>query len=71
MRASNVALNESLGHQLMGAMHHRGRSSDASTSESLGGTGSYRGMIGAAEELDCFRAHIRLREPDKSEDKVE
>ncbi|RWV77199.1 hypothetical protein GW17_00062015 [Ensete ventricosum] len=28
-------------------------------------------MIGAAGELDCFRAHIRLREPDKSEDKAE
>ncbi|RZR70485.1 hypothetical protein BHM03_00000095 [Ensete ventricosum] len=23
-------------------------------------------MIGAARELDCFSAHIRLREPDKS-----
>ncbi|RRT43993.1 hypothetical protein B296_00052944 [Ensete ventricosum] len=28
-------------------------------------------MIGAARELDCFRAHIRFRELDKSEDKVE
>ncbi|RWW40657.1 hypothetical protein BHE74_00053908 [Ensete ventricosum] len=28
-------------------------------------------MIGEAGELDCFIAHIRLREPDKSEDKVE
>ncbi|RWV98417.1 hypothetical protein GW17_00038737 [Ensete ventricosum] len=28
-------------------------------------------MIGAAGELDCFSAHIRLREPGKSEDKVE
>ncbi|RWV88202.1 hypothetical protein GW17_00049728 [Ensete ventricosum] len=28
-------------------------------------------MIGAAEELDCFSAHIRLKEPDKSEDKAE
>ncbi|RWW61647.1 hypothetical protein BHE74_00031270 [Ensete ventricosum] len=28
-------------------------------------------MIGAARELDCFSAHIRLREPDKSEDKAE
>ncbi|RWW64938.1 hypothetical protein BHE74_00027800 [Ensete ventricosum] len=28
-------------------------------------------MIGAAGELDCFSAHIRLREPDKSEDKAE
>ncbi|RWV88277.1 hypothetical protein GW17_00049652 [Ensete ventricosum] len=27
-------------------------------------------MIGAARELDCFGAHIRLREPDKSEDKA-
>ncbi|RWV94616.1 hypothetical protein GW17_00042829 [Ensete ventricosum] len=29
------------------------------------------GMIGAAGELDCFSAHIRLWEPDKSEDKAE
>ncbi|RZS19091.1 hypothetical protein BHM03_00051439 [Ensete ventricosum] len=29
------------------------------------------GMIRAAGELDYFSAHIRLREPDKSEDKVE
>ncbi|RWW37719.1 hypothetical protein BHE74_00057124 [Ensete ventricosum] len=28
-------------------------------------------MIGAAGELDCFSAHICLREPDKSEDKAE
>ncbi|RZS04314.1 hypothetical protein BHM03_00034636 [Ensete ventricosum] len=28
-------------------------------------------MIGAAGELDCFSAYIRLREPDKSEDKAE
>ncbi|RWW46700.1 hypothetical protein BHE74_00047349 [Ensete ventricosum] len=34
--------------------------------------GKFRGsMIGAAEELDCFSAHIRLKEPDKSEDKAE
>ncbi|RWW64653.1 hypothetical protein BHE74_00028091 [Ensete ventricosum] len=28
-------------------------------------------MIGAAGELDYFSAYIRLREPDKSEDKAE
>ncbi|RZS06407.1 hypothetical protein BHM03_00037057 [Ensete ventricosum] len=28
-------------------------------------------MIGAAGELDCFSAHIRLREPGKSEDKAD
>ncbi|RWW51452.1 hypothetical protein BHE74_00042198 [Ensete ventricosum] len=28
-------------------------------------------MIEAAEELDYFSAHIRLREPDKSEDKID
>ncbi|RRT83395.1 hypothetical protein B296_00010363 [Ensete ventricosum] len=28
-------------------------------------------MIGAAGELGCFSAHIRLREPDKSEDKAD
>ncbi|RZS12113.1 hypothetical protein BHM03_00043499 [Ensete ventricosum] len=58
--ASELALDESLGHQLMGVVYHRGRSPSASTS-----------MIGAAGELDYFSAHIRLREPDKSEDKAE
>ncbi|RWW72846.1 hypothetical protein BHE74_00019318 [Ensete ventricosum] len=28
-------------------------------------------MIGATGELDCFSAHIHLREHDKSEDKAE
>ncbi|RZS23454.1 hypothetical protein BHM03_00056394 [Ensete ventricosum] len=28
-------------------------------------------MIGAARELDYFNAHIRLREPDRSEDKAD
>ncbi|RWV91660.1 hypothetical protein GW17_00046043 [Ensete ventricosum] len=28
-------------------------------------------MIRVARELDCLRAHIRLRDPDKSEDKIE
>ncbi|RWV88354.1 hypothetical protein BHE74_00020249 [Ensete ventricosum] len=28
-------------------------------------------MIRVARELDCFSAHIRLREPGKSEDKAE
>ncbi|RZS12948.1 hypothetical protein BHM03_00044462 [Ensete ventricosum] len=58
--ASELALDESLSHQHMGAVYHQGRSPSASTS-----------MIGEAGELDCFIAHIRLREPDKSEDKVE
>ncbi|RZS19227.1 hypothetical protein BHM03_00051599 [Ensete ventricosum] len=35
------------------------------------GTRLYKGMIRAAGELDCFSAHIRLREPNKSEDKAE
>ncbi|RZS19065.1 hypothetical protein BHM03_00051420 [Ensete ventricosum] len=30
-----------------------------------------QGMIGAIEEWDCSSAYIRLREPDKSEDKAE
>ncbi|RWV81593.1 hypothetical protein GW17_00056969 [Ensete ventricosum] len=51
--ASKLASDESLGHQHMGAVYHRGS------------------MIRAAGELDCFSAHIRLREPDKSEDKAE
>ncbi|RWW83492.1 hypothetical protein BHE74_00008001 [Ensete ventricosum] len=33
--------------------------------------GDLAGMIGATGELDCFSAHIRLREPSKSEDKVD
>ncbi|RWV91711.1 hypothetical protein GW17_00045976 [Ensete ventricosum] len=57
---SELALDESLSHQHMGAVYHRGRSPSASTS-----------MIGAVGELDCFSAHIRLREPSKSEDKAE
>ncbi|RWW32084.1 hypothetical protein GW17_00003269 [Ensete ventricosum] len=32
---------------------------------------AYRGIIGAAEELDYSSAYIRLREPYKSEDKAE
>ncbi|RWW28460.1 hypothetical protein GW17_00007059 [Ensete ventricosum] len=34
---------------------------------------SIRGLciIGAAREVDCFSAHIRLREPGKSEDKAD
>ncbi|RWW11498.1 hypothetical protein GW17_00024892 [Ensete ventricosum] len=28
-------------------------------------------MVRVTGELDCFSAHIRLREPDKSEDKIE
>ncbi|RWW01504.1 hypothetical protein GW17_00035454 [Ensete ventricosum] len=47
--ASKLASDESLGHQHMRAVYHRGRT-----------TG----------ELDCFSAHIRLREPGKSEDKA-
>ncbi|RRT56081.1 hypothetical protein B296_00004689 [Ensete ventricosum] len=35
--ASNLASDESVGHQHMGAMYHRGRSQIASTSESRGG----------------------------------
>ncbi|RZS22379.1 hypothetical protein BHM03_00055155 [Ensete ventricosum] len=40
----------------LGVIYHRGKSSS---------------MIGAAGELDYFSAYIRLREPDKSEDKVD
>ncbi|RRT36934.1 hypothetical protein B296_00036925 [Ensete ventricosum] len=35
------------------------------------GTLLYKGMIGAAGELDCFSAHIRLRKPGRSEDKAD
>ncbi|RWW61637.1 hypothetical protein BHE74_00031307 [Ensete ventricosum] len=35
------------------------------------GRGPMMCMIGAAVELDCFSAQIRLREPDKSEDKAD
>ncbi|RWW52454.1 hypothetical protein BHE74_00041116 [Ensete ventricosum] len=35
------------------------------------GTRLYKGMIRAAGELDYFSAYIYLREPNKSEDKVE
>ncbi|RWW65813.1 hypothetical protein BHE74_00026865 [Ensete ventricosum] len=65
--ASEFALDESLGHQHMGVVYHRGRSPSASTRESHGEGRT----IGAAGELDCFSAHIRLSELGKSEDKVE
>ncbi|RZR76574.1 hypothetical protein BHM03_00001400 [Ensete ventricosum] len=71
MCASNLVLDESLGHQHMRAMYHRGKILSASTSESHGEDLIYKGMIGAAGELDCISAHIRLRELDKSKDKVE
>ncbi|RZS16221.1 hypothetical protein BHM03_00048184 [Ensete ventricosum] len=67
--ASNLASNESLGHQHMGAMYHRGRSYIASTSESH--RGDLRGMVGVTGELDYCNAHIHLREPDKSDAKAE
>ncbi|RWW44717.1 hypothetical protein BHE74_00049503 [Ensete ventricosum] len=45
--------------------------SKLASDESLGRAVYHRGsMIGAVGELDCFSAHIRLREPDKSEDKA-
>ncbi|RRT34497.1 hypothetical protein B296_00008701 [Ensete ventricosum] len=69
--ASKLTSDESLGHQHMGAVYHRGRSQIASTSESHGGDLIIQGMIEVVGELDCFSAHIRLREPDKSEDKAE
>ncbi|RWV91789.1 hypothetical protein GW17_00045894 [Ensete ventricosum] len=56
MCASELALDESLSHQHMGAVYHRGRSPS---------------MIEAAGELNYFSAHIRLREPGKLEDKAE
>ncbi|RWW14811.1 hypothetical protein GW17_00021384 [Ensete ventricosum] len=69
--ASKLASDESLGRQHMRAVYHRGRSKIASTSESHGGDLIIQGMIRAAGELDCFSAHICLREPGKSEDKAE
>ncbi|RRT34847.1 hypothetical protein B296_00052470 [Ensete ventricosum] len=32
---------------------------------------AHRGMVRVTGELDCFSAHIRLREPDKLKDKAE
>ncbi|RZS11909.1 hypothetical protein BHM03_00043300, partial [Ensete ventricosum] len=53
-------------------------SPSASTSESHGGGRGHvkdQELLGAplqtARELDCFSAHIHLREPDKSDDKAE
>ncbi|RRT37134.1 hypothetical protein B296_00052042 [Ensete ventricosum] len=67
----NLTSNESFGHQHMGAVYHRGRSQIVSTSESHGGDLIKRGMVRMTGELDCISAHIRLREPGKSKDKVE
>ncbi|RRT44545.1 hypothetical protein B296_00038899 [Ensete ventricosum] len=80
--ALELALDESFSHQHMGAIYHRGRSPNASTSESHGGGRDHvndqellgaplRGMVRVIRKLDCFSAHIRLREPGKSEDKAE
>ena len=54
----------------MDAVYHQGKILSASTSESHEGTWSYRGMIGAAGELDCSKAYIRLKESGKLEDKA-
>ncbi|RWW57238.1 hypothetical protein BHE74_00035981 [Ensete ventricosum] len=69
--ASKLTSDESLGHQHMRVVYHRGRSQIASTSESHGGDLIIQDMIEVVGELDYFSAHIRLREPDKSEDKAE
>ncbi|RZR93622.1 hypothetical protein BHM03_00022177 [Ensete ventricosum] len=53
--ALELVLDESLSHHHMGAVYHRGRSPS---------------MVRVTGELDYFSAHIRLREPDKLEDKV-
>ncbi|RRT31771.1 hypothetical protein B296_00045977 [Ensete ventricosum] len=60
--------SESLGHQHMGAMYHRGRSQIASTSESHGGD-----LIMQRYDQSGWRIGLLqcLREPDKSEDKTE
>ncbi|RWW55555.1 hypothetical protein BHE74_00037796 [Ensete ventricosum] len=63
--------DKGLGHQHMGVVYHRRRSQIISTSESHGGDLIIQGMIGAARELDCFSAHIHLRELGKSEDKTD
>ncbi|RRT34071.1 hypothetical protein B296_00025984 [Ensete ventricosum] len=54
--ASELALDESLSHQHMGVIYYRGRSPST---------------VRVTGELDCFSAHIRLRESGKSEDKAE
>ncbi|RWV91686.1 hypothetical protein GW17_00046004 [Ensete ventricosum] len=41
------------------------------TRESHGGDLIIQRYIGATRQLDCFSAYIRLREPDKSEDKAD
>ncbi|RWW30104.1 hypothetical protein BHE74_00045542 [Ensete ventricosum] len=100
--ASKLALDESLSHQHMGAVYHRERNPNASTSESHEGGRDHvndQELLGAplqggssvcaqrslhqmkalvisiwglaTGELDCFSAHIRLREPGKSENKAE
>ncbi|RRT56436.1 hypothetical protein B296_00004516 [Ensete ventricosum] len=70
--ASNLVLDESLGYQHMRVVYHRGRILSASTRESYGrDLIIQRYMIRAIGELDYFSIYIRLREPDKSEDKAE
>ncbi|RRT60753.1 hypothetical protein B296_00033858 [Ensete ventricosum] len=80
--ASELASDGSLSHQHMRAVYRRGRNQSASISESHGGGCDHVNdqellgaplwcMIGATGELDYFSAYIRLREPDKLEDKAE
>ncbi|RWW03796.1 hypothetical protein BHE74_00029058 [Ensete ventricosum] len=64
--ASKLASDESLGHQHMGAVYHRGRSQIVGTSVSHGGD-----LIIQRYDRSDRRVNIRLREPVKSEDKAE
>ncbi|RZS27829.1 hypothetical protein BHM03_00061357 [Ensete ventricosum] len=61
----------SLGHQHIGAIYHRGRIPNASTSESHVGDLIIQRYDQSGWRVDCSSAHIRLRKPDKSEDKAE
>ncbi|RWW22046.1 hypothetical protein GW17_00013779 [Ensete ventricosum] len=73
MRALNFVSNGSLGHQHTRAVYHLGRNllqEPVSPIRVGGGGRSYRGMSKVAGELDCSRAHIHLRELDKSDDKA-
>ncbi|RWV86667.1 hypothetical protein GW17_00051408 [Ensete ventricosum] len=69
--ASKLASDESLGHQHIGAVYHREKSQIASTSESNGWDLIIQRYDQSGWRVGLLQCYIRLREPDKLEDKAE
>ncbi|RRT36932.1 hypothetical protein B296_00036928 [Ensete ventricosum] len=71
MYASKLASDESLGHQHMGAMYHRGSSQITSTSESHGGDLIIQRYDRSSWRVRLLQYSHSLTEPDKLEDRAE